>query len=137
MEISDQLVIEQLLSDFAWFADRGDGEALARLFLPDAILIVGGTELVGRQRIADDCFRRFNDPHRKTRHVWSNLRIEHSGADSVTTTAVQMTFEQSAPDIPTQLRVNDLFDEFRRDADKRWRIARRTIKREIALALPR
>jgi hypothetical protein len=47
-----------------------------------------------------------------------------------------MTFEQSAPDIPTQLRVNDLFDEFRRDADKRWRIARRTIKREIALALP-
>lgn len=127
--------IERVLSDFAWYADRGDGTSLAELFVPDGVLCVGGQELKGRLQIADDCRRRASQPDRKTRHIWSNLRIERAQANSATGTAVQLTFEQHGPDTPTQLRVNDLFDEFEKDAQGVWRLARRVISREMSLSL--
>ncbi len=133
---ADHKAIERLLSDFAWHADRGEGAALADLFLPDAVLTVGGVDLQGRVAIAADCHRRHENPLRKTRHVWSNLRVLHRDDGAVATAAVQLTYEQTGPDLPTQLRVNDLFDTFRRDAAGRWRFARRLIKRELALCLP-
>jgi ketosteroid isomerase-like protein len=133
---TDILAIERLLTDFASFADRGDGAALGDLFLEEAILTVGGGDLHGPRQIADDCRRRFSDPHRKTRHLWSNLRIERGDDQSITTSALQLTFEQSTPGLPAQLRVNDLHDEFRKDAAGRWRFARRRIERAMAMALP-
>jgi ketosteroid isomerase-like protein len=133
---TDVLAIERLLTDFAWFADRGDGAALGDLFLAEAILTVGGRDLRGPAQIAEDCRRRFTDPHRKTRHLWTNLRVERGGNESVATSALQLTFEQSTPGLPVQLRVNDLHDEFRRDTGGRWRFARRRIERAMAVALP-
>jgi hypothetical protein len=50
--------------------------------------------------------------------------------------ALQLTFEQSTPALPVQLRVNDLHDEFRKDSGGRWRFARRRIERAMALAPP-
>ena len=133
---TDILAIERLLTDFASFADRGDGVALGDLFLGEAILTVGGGDLHGPGQIADDCRRRFTDPHRKTRHLWTNLRIERGDDQSITTSALQLTFEQSTPGLPTQLRVNDLHDEFRKDAGGRWRFSRRRIERAMAVVLP-
>jgi hypothetical protein len=133
---TDVLAIERLLTDFAWFADRGDGAELGDLFLAEAILTVGGRDLRGPRQIAEDCHRRFTDPHRKTRHLWTNLRVERGDRESITTSALQLTFEQSTPGLPAQLRVNDLHDEFHKDAGGRWRFARRRIERAIALALP-
>ena len=69
----DRLTIERLLTDFAWFADRGDGESLGQLFTADGALFVSGLELKGREQIAADCYRRASNPDRKTRHLWSNL----------------------------------------------------------------
>jgi ketosteroid isomerase-like protein len=133
---TDVLAIERLLTDFAWFADRGDGAALGDLFLEEATLIVGGRDLRGPRQIAEDCRRRFTDPHRKTRHLWTNLRVERGDQECVATSALQLTFEQSTPGLPVQLRVNDLHDEFRKDGGGRWRFARRRIERAMALALP-
>ena len=133
---TDILAIERLLTDFAFFADRGDGAALGDLFLEEAILTVGGGDLQGPRQIADDCRRRFTDPHRKTRHLWTNLRIEGGDEKSITTSALQLTFEQSTPGLPVQLRVNDLYDEFRKDADGRWRFSRRRIERAMGIVLP-
>jgi SnoaL-like domain len=128
--------IEQLLSDFAWYADRGEGMALAELFVPDGILVVGGQELHGRERIADDCHRRGIGSKRKTRHVWSNLRIARANAHILETTAIQLTIEQSEPTLPeAQVRVNDLFDTLRRDGHGTWRFERRIISREMALRI--
>jgi hypothetical protein len=131
----DTTRIGELLSDFAWFADRGDGEGLSRLFLPEGVLHVGGDVHVGRQQIADDCVRRAAVPGRKVRHVWSNLRVERAEAARISTTAVQLTFEQLDPAGPTQLRINDLFDTFTRDLSGHWCIATRRIERAMGLTL--
>jgi hypothetical protein len=129
--------IEQLLSQFAWHADRGEGEALGALFLANGVLEVGGSILHGPAQIAADNQRRFTDPHRKTRHLWTNLRIEREEPQHlIVTTALQLTFEQSTPGLPAQLRVNDLYDEFRMNAEGHWRFAHRRIARAIGLTLP-
>ncbi|MDB5407228.1 MAG: ring hydroxylating beta subunit [Rhodospirillales bacterium] len=132
----DQLEIEALLSNFTWHADRGDGAALAALFLPDAVLTVGGVALLGRDAIAADCNKRSENPARKTRHIWSNLRFGQAGDDTITTTIVQQTFEHNGADQPTQLRLNDVTDTFRRNEAGAWRFASRLIKREMALSFP-
>jgi len=135
MAAFDVSIIERLLSDFAWHADRAEGDALSRLFTSSGTLQVGGQELVGRQAIADDCHRRALNPQRKVRHVWSNLRVDRVDANRVSTTAIQLTFEQWAADTPANVRVNDLFDTFVQETDGGWRFATRVIQREIALAI--
>lgn len=135
MNESDWRALEGLLTDFAWHADRGEGDALAALFLPDAVLIVGGQEHHGTEQIAADCHRRASDPTRKVRHVWSNLKIVAEEDGQLRTGAVQLTFEQSAKQPGTQLRVNDLHDRFAKGADGRWRFAARTIARAMGLEI--
>jgi hypothetical protein len=133
---SERAAIEQLLGDFAWHADRGEGVALAGLFMPDGILVVGGQELHGREQIAADCHRRGIGSTRKTRHVWSNLRIGRRAADTLETTAIQLTIEQTDPSLPdAQVRVNDLFDTLCQDPQGAWRFARRVISRAMALRI--
>jgi hypothetical protein len=132
--------IRELLSEFAWCADRGDGAGLSALFLPEGVLHAGGQDHVGRERIAQDCARRAAVPGRKTRHVWSNLRVERADAGRISTTAVQLTFEQleqpgQAGPGSTQLRVNDVFDTFALDSSGRWRFMTRRIERAMGLVL--
>ena len=134
MNEPDLARIERLLSDFAWHADRGDGASLAELFLPDAVLIVGGQRLEGRAEIAEDCRRRALTPGRKTRHVWSNLRLDTESDGTVSGTAVQLTFEQAAS-VGTQMRINDLTDRYQRDGAGTWRFLSRIIERQMALEL--
>jgi hypothetical protein len=136
MNFSDVFEVQRLLTDFTWFADRGDGNGLAALFLPEAVFTVGNLELRGREAIAADCYRRWAAGPRKTRHLWCNFRLERVLQGEISTTVVQMTFEQTTPGQATQLRVNDVFDSFRRDDSTSWRFAHRIIKREMALAIP-
>src|SRR5258708_34662392 len=131
---SGQLMIERLLSDFAWFADRGDATALSELFTPDGVLLVSGNELRGRVQIAEDCIRRSLDPNRRTRHFWSNLRIDPMDGATAASFAIQLTFEQSGAGQPTQLRVNDLVDEFQRDSSGSWKIPLRVTDRKMPLS---
>jgi ketosteroid isomerase-like protein len=133
---SERLTIERLLTDFAWFADRGDGESLSRLFTTDAALFVSGLELKGREQISADCHRRASNPDRRTRHIWSNLRIDQIGAEVATSFAIQITLEQTGAGQPTQVRINDLIDEFRRDEAGAWKISRRVIDRKMAFSIP-
>lgn len=135
MALFDISSIERMLSDFAWHADRADGEALSQLFTSNGTLRVGGQDLIGRQQIADDCYRRALNPARKVRHIWSNLRVDRIEGNLVHTTAIQMTFEQLGADAPAHVRINDLFDTFVRDTDGAWRFASRIIQREMALTV--
>lgn len=129
----DVLEIERLFSDFAWHADRGEGSRLSELFVEDGVLCLGGNEYKGRSEIAEDVDRRARTQGRKTRHVWSNLRIVSIDPDAVVTTAIQLTFEQNTLESAAQVRINDLLDTLQRSSDGRLRFARRTIQREIAL----
>lgn len=135
MNESDMLAIQRLLSDFTWHADAGDAERLSRLFVEDAVFLVGGKELRGRAQISEDCKQRFLVAGRKSRHVWSNLRVDPVGTHEARSTVVQLTFEQTAASDKTELRVNDIADELRKDADGNWRFARRTVSRQMALHL--
>ena len=135
MSDPDVAAIERLLSDFAWHADRGEGTSLSQLFVPDGVLCVSGLELKGRLQIADDCHRRFEKPNRKTRHMWSNLRVDRIEGDAAASFAIQITLEQSGSEEPTQVRVNDLVDEFQKDTDGNWKIARRIIDRKMAFSI--
>ena len=128
-----QLEIEHLLSEFSRCVDQGDAEGLSRLFMPDGVLGVGGQEVNGQAAIGADLERRFQTPGRKTRHVWSNLRVVAVDGETVETAAVQLTFEQAGADKPTQLRISDLSDVLRRDAQGNLRFARRTISRQMSL----
>jgi len=49
--------------------------------------------------------------------------------------AIQITLEQSGSEEPTQVRVNDLVDEFQKDADGTWKIAKRIIDRKMAFSI--
>lgn len=131
---SDLASIERLLSDFAWCADRGDGAGLAQLFVADGVLRLAGHEFVGRAAIAQDCEARASTPGRKTRHVWSNLRVLRDDSGSASLAAVQLTFEQRGDDMPAELRISDLHDEVRKDSDGAWRFSRRIIQRHMTLA---
>lgn len=128
--------IQRLLSDFAWAADRGLGTEMAELFLPNGTLTVNGQELRGRQEIADDCRQRFETPNRKTRHVWSNLRVEPVADGLCSGTVVQLTFESTGFAQPAKLRVNDVLDLFERDPQGIWQFRSRLIERQMAMALP-
>lgn len=132
---TDRLSIERLLTDFAWFADRGEGDALSGLFAHDGVLFVSGMELKGREQIAADCHRRASNPDRKTRHFWSNLRIGEISGNTATSFAIQITLEQTGTGMPTQVRVNDLIDEFSRDEAGAWKISRRVIDRKMAFSI--
>jgi hypothetical protein len=124
----------RLLSDFAWHADRGDGLSLAQLFLPEAVLIVNELRLEGRAEIATDCQRRALDPRRKTRHVWSNLRVNPEADGTVSATAVQLTFEQT-DSATARMRINEVFDHYQQDAAGVWRFKSRIIERQMAIEL--
>jgi hypothetical protein len=55
--------------------------------------------------------------------------------DTASSFAIQLTFEQSGAGQATQLRLNDLADEFQRDSSGCWKIARRVIDRKMALSI--
>jgi hypothetical protein len=134
MSEPDVTKIGRLLSDFAWLADRGDGASLAQLFLPESILVVGGARLVGRAQIAEDCRRRALDPERKTRHVWSNLRVNREADGTMAGSAIQLTFEQTGSE-GTKLRISDVTDRYEVDSLGTWRFKSRIIERQMALDL--
>lgn len=133
MDVSHRREIERLFSEFSWCVDHGDVAGLSGLFVPDGRICMGGQEIQGASAIGDDLARRFQTPGRKTRHVWSNLRVVSMDEQSVETTAVQLTFEQVGEEKPGQLRISDLSDTLHRDSEGRWRFVRRMINRVMAL----
>ena len=133
MNDSDVLAIQRLLSNFAWHADLGEADLLASLFTEDGVLHVGGKDLCGRREIADDSRRRFLTVGRKTRHVWSNLRVDSEEEGSAHATAVQLTYEQTGAGEKTEIRVNDMADVLKKGTDGKWRFARRTVTRQMSL----
>lgn len=133
MTRTEQQSIERLFSDFAFCADHGDAPGLARLFVEDGVLSVGGRASVGRAQIISDCQACFDIVDRKTRHIWSNLRITDLTGDTASATALQLTFEVPGNDMPVRLRINDVLDELRKDASGAWQFAHRQIRCEMAV----
>ncbi|MES2258248.1 MAG: SgcJ/EcaC family oxidoreductase [Pseudomonadota bacterium] len=133
---TEQQAVEHLLNQFALHADRQDAQALAELFLEQGCLAMAGVELDGAVAIADFCRQRFQGGKRMTRHAWSNLHIERLSPAELASTIVQITYEHVSDEAAMQVRVNDVADRFRLDADGQWRFARREIRRVLSFSGP-
>jgi hypothetical protein len=133
--MDDQLVrsVEQLLTLFGRYADCGDGERLASLFLPDGTLTLGNTVSQGQPAIATFAKERSSTPGRKTRHLWSNLQLHTDDHGTLHASAIQQTFELMTATQTTQLRVSDLEDIFAKDSVGSWRFASRRIVRQMTM----
>ena len=127
--------VEQLLTLFGRYADCGDGERLASLFLPDGTLSLGSSVSCGRSAIASFAKERSSAPGRKTRHLWSNLELRTGDHGTLHASAIQQTYELVAAAQSTQLRVSDLEDVFARDSDGSWRFASRRIVRQMSVTV--
>lgn len=130
-ERADVEAIERLMTEYAWHADHHNAQALSELFALDGTLRLNGHEMQGRAEIADFCGQRFATPGRQTRHVWSNLRLGEPGGQRLNTTSLQLTFERLGEGEPTQIRVSDVSDEWKRDAQGRWWLTRRGVSRAL------
>ena len=126
--------IEDLLTAFGNCADRGDGDGIAELFLDDGTLTMGTQPVRGRAAIASFTNERCADPQRKTRHVWSNLKLIATAGATLQAVCIQQTYEQIGADRPAVVRVSDVSDEFARDEQGQWRFASRRILRVFAVS---
>jgi uncharacterized protein (TIGR02246 family) len=135
--MDEQMVrsVERLLTLFGRYADCGDSERLASLFLPDGTLSLGSTVSSGRSAIASFSKERSSTPGRKTRHTWANLELRTGDDGTLHASAIQQTYELMTATQLTQLRVSDLEDVFAKDSDGCWRFRSRRIVRQMSVSM--
>ncbi len=127
--LADRLAIRELNDAFAFGLDHGDVDLFLSIFTDDVAYRNGARTLSGRAEM-EPFFRARAASTRLSRHFYSGLRIAFDGADRATATSSWMTFAgEGVPPLAgtTPFVVSDVEDEYRRGADGRWRIARRTI----------
>lgn len=83
--------IANLITEFCWRVDGGEGHRVAELFTDDATLATPAFTLSGRQEIHDWFSVRADPTKRLSRHFWTNLRIVATGDDRYTVQAYAMT----------------------------------------------
>lgn len=133
MEAKERQSIENLLSDFGWYADRMEAQPLGKLFIPMGRLVMAGVELNSAAAIVAHLSKRFEGSQRITRHLWSNLRITSHSSEAISATIRQVTYEKSATDQPAVARVSDVRDRYGKDQDGNWLFAERIITRVMII----
>jgi SnoaL-like domain len=121
-----------LLSDYCGHADGRNLGALCELFEPLGQLTVGDTAHRGHAAIAA-CLAARLGADRRTRHLWSNLRVDRTGSDLLRCTSTQITFEEPAHGGTSTIRVSDVTDVLRRDGAGPWRFHERTLRRVFSM----
>ena len=129
--LEDRLAIEDLNAAFAWHLDHGETEALVALFTEDALYTNGARRSEGRSEIAAFFRSRTAAGPRTARHLMSGLRVTFESDTRARATSVWLSFAANgvAPiDHCEPFMVADFIDEYMREADGAWRIARRHIE---------
>jgi 3-phenylpropionate/cinnamic acid dioxygenase small subunit len=130
--------IESLVIEYAYCLDRGDFEGLVALFTADCKVHVPRPPFTKKQwetfsgRGALAAYYAgpvWQNPHRKMRHVISNLRLEPRAGDSVNGTVALIGYREEAagPAVALPLMVGDYEDTYRLVPGEGWRIARRKV----------
>ena len=111
---------ERLVLDFAHFSDSRDYEALAKLFVEDAVLTrPSGDPLTGRAAILESY--RSKPAGRITRHVCTNVRITVDSESSAKGLTYAVVFSANAGETPeghfgvkadTRQLIGEFEDEF-------------------------
>lgn len=127
-----RLAIEDLNTDFYHYLDHNKVDLLVGLFTVDARYIHGSRVSVGADQIRDLFDTRSSAGVRTTRHLYSGLKVDLIETDRARGTSVCMTFaKNAAPPITPAMPylVADFFDDYVREGDGCWRIAKRRIER--------
>ncbi len=93
IDIADQLTIDQILAQYCWAFDQGDGDAYAALFAEDGELTGFGDPIRGRAALAELVKGTLSQSHGKWRHHLTSVlfsyvegknRVEAKGYQLVT-----------------------------------------------------
>ena len=130
-QLAARLALEDLNTDFVYFLDHDEVDALIDLFCDDAIYTHGERRSEGRSEIAELFRKRAASGTRTARHISSGLRLNIESATQARGTSVCLTFAgDSAPPLPAKpLLVADFIDVYRLCDDGKWRFQRRDIQR--------
>jgi len=127
-----RLAIQDLNTNFCHYLDHGEIDKLIALFTVDANYSHGTRLSIGIAQIRQLFFQRASAGTRTARHMYSGLKVDFVGPTVATGHSVCMTFaDNSRPPISpaTPFLVADFFDEYVRESDGRWLIAKRHIER--------
>ena len=133
---ADHVELERLVTEAAWRVDEGNADTLYELFTEDGVLVLGTSEIKGRdairtwgQKLAED------QTYKCIRHVAANMRftvVNENEADGVTVLTVFMDDEASSS-VPWV--VGEDHDRFVR-TEQGWRLKSRTWKQLFARPTP-
>jgi ketosteroid isomerase-like protein len=123
--------LESLLTEFAWRVDHGEAVRVAELFTENGRIVTPMFTAEGREAIAAH-FRACGG--RRTRHLWSNFRVEAVDGGGVRAVVCVVTFLRQDDEAgPAQAyMVGDSYERFERDAAGAWRFA----ERRLVVAFP-
>jgi hypothetical protein len=82
----ERFAVEDLLTEFAWRVDHGEGTTLHELFVEDGVIETPQFRLDGAAAIRERFTARAADTSRVSRHYWSNLRLSRTdeGVSAIT-----------------------------------------------------
>ena len=125
----DRLAIANLNSAWCAKLDANDFPALAALYTADAVYETLSGTFTGRDQIEAYFASRVARGPRTTRHLTSGLTVEFDGEVRARGTSVCLSFAQDGtPPLPIHAHlVADFHDEYVRDPQDGWLIARRVI----------
>ena len=136
---SDLSGVVKLLLRFSEAVDTRDAAQVGALFTQDGLFQPSETAIQGAPAIEDFYRKRFSDPARRTRHLWSNLMITAQDHDAAGLRAIlsNYAFEPAVSTTEVQLRVGNVSALCRRGPDGDWVFAEHRFERLYAMRLPR
>jgi ketosteroid isomerase-like protein len=119
--------VESLLADWAHAVDSGQAESAIVHYAEAAEQHLPHGSAIGREAVAAGLARRQAMTERRTRHVFTNLRVVQEGQDVVAHTVLTLYRSDTADRSPCAEMVADLTDRYQRGADGRLRIVHRRV----------
>lgn len=128
LDASDRIEIHELYAHVAISFDTGDADGFAESFTPDGTF-VAGTDLTGREALADYVRRRFRESPGTAHHI-SSILVQES--DSGARGRAYGLVTGLAADGRLQLRAAGTYDDELVQEDGRWRIRHRRFTSRLA-----
>ena len=128
VDVQTRVAIEDLVHRHAWLIDHGRAQEVAALFTQDARLLGIGPDKIGRPAIAAWADARQAMGERRSRHVQSNIVLDHAGADIHGTVVLTLYRHDGPGEGPAApCLIGEYGDVYRRNGDGMWRFAERRL----------
>jgi uncharacterized protein (TIGR02246 family) len=124
-QLAAEFACRNLIHAFARHIDQGEATEAIDLFTEDAEVGDAGQSIKGRDAIGHMLAAREANTGRRTRHQVTNVMFELTGPDTAVAHSLLCLFVLGISEEPSIRAISEFDDEFARDAEGRWRFARR------------